>query len=254
MKKHILRLAAVSVLAMSPSFASTMVGVELQLLIDVSSSVSAAEFNLQRQGFANAFLDPIVISNIEANDGGIAVQVIQWGSVSQQQVSIDWTQLQTAADSKAFSTQLATMKRAFSGGLTAVQAALLYGSSQFADNGFDGRRRIADVSGDGGCNDPRVSGKPACGNAGQDAMTKAGITVNGLVMLAGSHDNAEAYYLSDVLTNGGVLFRAANYADFERAIIEKIRFETTNIPEPSTWAMIVTGLAGLMISVRRRRA
>jgi hypothetical protein len=248
MTKHILRLAAIFALAIAPSFAATMVGVELQLLIDVSASVSAAEYNLQRGGYAAAFLDPIVISNIESQPGGIAVQVIQWAGVKQQKVSIDWTHLQTAADSKAFSAQLATMKRAFVGGLTAVQAAMLFGSTQFDTNAFVGKRRISDVSGDGFCNDP----KGGCGTPGQSAMIANNVLVNGLVI--GGDPKVEAYYLSDVVTKGGVVYKAATYADFEAAIIAKIRRETSNVPEPSTWAMIVTGLAGLMLSVRRRTA
>jgi hypothetical protein len=252
MKKHILRLAAVSVLALSPSFAATMVGVELQLLIDVSASISTAQYALQRDGYAAAFLDPIVIENIEAlaedGGGGIAVQVVQWAGEKQQTVSIDWTQLQTEADSKAFSAELSKMKRAFVGGLTAVQAALLFGSTQFA-NDFDGKRLITDISGDGFCNDPLKGG---CGVGGKDAMIAEGVLVNGLVI--GGEKAVEDYYESDVVTKGGVVYKAAAYADFEEAIIAKIRAETADVPEPSTWAMIVTGLAGLMVSVRRRRA
>jgi hypothetical protein len=248
MKKYVLRLAAVSALAMSSSFAATMVGVELQLLIDVSASVSAAEYQLQRGGYAAAFLDPIVISNIEKQDGGIAVQVIQWAGVAQQKIAIDWTQLQTEADAKAFSAQLASMKRLFVGGLTAVQSALLFGSTQFATNDFNGLRKITDISGDGACNDPKVG----CANPGQMAMIAAGILVNGLVI--GGDPAVEAYYQSDVITKGGTVYTAKSYDDFQSAITSKIRAETSLVPEPSTWAMIVTGLAGLMLSVRRRRA
>lgn len=248
MRKNILRLAAISALAIAPSFADTMVGVELQLLIDVSASVTTAQYNLQRDGYAAAFLDATVLANIEGQEGGIAVQVVQWAGETQQKVVIDWTQLQTADDAKAFSALLAKMPRAFVGGLTAVQAAMLFGAPLFEDNGFDGKKLITDVSGDGACNDP----KAGCGVGGQSAMKSAGVTVNGLVI--GGDPVVEAYYASDVVTNGGIVFTAKDHSDFEAAITEKIRFETGGVPEPSTWAMIVTGLAGLMLSVRRRNA
>lgn len=249
MRKHILRLAAVAALALPSSFAATIVGVELQLLIDVSASISATEYKLQRGGYAAAFLDPVVIANIESQPGGIAVQVIQWSGAKQQKISIDWTHLQTAADAAAFSAMLAKMPRAFTGGLTAVQAAMLFGSTQFATNEFVGKKKIADVSGDGDCNDP----KGACGLVGQTAMAKAGVLVNGLVI--GGDPKVEAYYESDVVTAGGVVYKASSFADFEKAVIAKIRAETaTDVPEPASWTIAAAGLAGLLVSARRRAA
>lgn len=249
MRNTFFRLVALAVLALPSSFAATMVGVELQLLIDVSGSISAAEYALQRDGYAAAFMDPVVIANIENQPGGIAVQVIQWAGVTQQKISIDWTHLQNGTDSKAFAASIAKMPRAFVGGRTAVQAALLFGSTQFAGNEFIGKKLISDVSGDGACNDPRAG----CGVGGQAAMAKAGVLVNGLVI--GGDPAVEAYYASDVVTFGGVVYKASSFADFEKAIIAKIRAETsTDVPEPSSWTIATAGLAGLLVSARRRRA
>jgi hypothetical protein len=250
MKKQILRLAALSALAVSSSFATPMATVGLQLLIDVSASISAAEYQLQRAGYAAAFLDPTVIANIEAQPDGILVQTVHWAGQAQQKEVIGWTKISNKAEATAFAAKLAVMPRGFVGGLTGVQAALLFGSTQFA--AIDAKRLITDISGDGFCNDPGAGKAGFCGTAGKDAMTKLGVRVNGLVI--GGDPVVEAYYLSDVVTNGGIVYKAADFKAFESALVAKIRAETSNVPEPSTWALILTGLAGLMISARRRSA
>lgn len=230
--------------------AATLVGVELQLLVDVSASISAAEFQLQRSGYAAAFNEPSIIAAIEANEGGIAVQMVHWSGVDQQKIVIDWTHLTDAASSKAFSAKIAAAPRSFVAGLTAVQAVLLFGSTQF-DNDFQGKKLITDISGDGFCNDP---GKGLCGTAGKDAMTALKVRVNGLVI--DGDPAVESYYKTDVLTNGGKLFTAASSDDFGAAIIQKILAEAdphneTALPEPSAQLMILVGLATLAIGARR---
>jgi hypothetical protein len=52
---------AVGTTAAAPAWAATLVGTELVLSVDVSSSIDASEFTLQRQSYANAFRDPDVI-------------------------------------------------------------------------------------------------------------------------------------------------------------------------------------------------
>jgi hypothetical protein len=252
MKKTILRLAACAVLSLATASAATIVGVELQILVDVSGSVSSAEYALQQAGYAAAFNDSSVIANIAANKGGIAVQVIQWSGVAQQGIAIDWTHLTNAAEAKAFADAVAKMPRLYFGGTSAVQAALLFGSAQFASNGFEGKR-ISNMVGDGLCNEPA----PSCGLAGQAAMAKADVLVNALVV--SSDPAVKAYYASDVVTGGGVVFSANSFSDFEKAIIEKVRAETmaephTATPEPSSLAMIALGLGALAIRIRRRTA
>lgn len=247
-----LHLAVCAVLSLAPAAAATIVGVELQILVDVSGSVSSAEYGLQQAGYAAAFNDAAVAANIAAHKGGIAVQVIQWSGVAQQGVAIDWTHLTNAAEAKAFAAAVAKMPRLYFGGTSAVQAALLFGSAQFASNGFEGKR-ISNMVGDGLCNEPT----PSCGLAGQAAMAKAGVLVNALVV--SSDPAVKAYYASDVVTGGGAVFSASSFSDFEKAIIEKVRAETmaepdTGTPEPSSWAMIALGLGALAIRIRRRTA
>ncbi len=249
MKKQLFKLVALSALTVSSTFAVTMVGVELQLLVDVSGSISAAEYALQKAGYASAFMDLGIIGNIEAQPGGVAVQYVEWAGKAQQKIVVDWTLLTDAASSNAFAAAILAAPRSFKSGLTGVQGVLSFGAPLFASNDFDGDELITDISGDGRCNDPGVG---LCGVAGQAAMTAAGVKVNGLVI--GTTPSVLAYYSSDVVTNGGIVYNAKVIADFEDVVTTKISDETSLVPEPSTWAMVITGLAGLMISARRRRA
>ncbi len=251
MRQMLYRLAAVSALAIVPSFSATMVGVELQLLVDVSGSISAAEFALQKAGYASAFMDAGIIANIEAQtakSGGVAVQYVEWAGKDQQKVVIDWALLTDGASSNAFAAAILAAPRSFKAGLTGVQGALAFGSPLFDSNDFDGLKQITDISGDGFCNDPSAG----CGTSGKDSMTKAGVRVNGLVL--GAVPSVLQYYTDNVVTNGGIVYNAAVIADFADVLRTKLRDETTASPEPATWGMIAAGLAGLVLASRRRRA
>ncbi len=57
-------------LVSAPAYALTEVDTELQLLMDVSGSVSASEFNLQLQGYVDAFYSQAVQDAIlDTSDG-----------------------------------------------------------------------------------------------------------------------------------------------------------------------------------------
>ena len=75
------------------------VAVELALLVDVSGSVSGAEFDLQRSGYANAFLDA-GIQNAISSGGGVAATLIYWSSAAQQAIGVGWSLLNDAASAE----------------------------------------------------------------------------------------------------------------------------------------------------------
>ena len=67
------------------------VDIELVLSVDVSRSIDAWEFDLQRQGYANAFRDERVLEAIASGQlQRIAVTLIEWSGVMEQAVVIDW--------------------------------------------------------------------------------------------------------------------------------------------------------------------
>jgi hypothetical protein len=83
---------AVGTTAAAPAWAATLVGTELVLSVDVSGSIDASEFTLQRQSYANAFRDSDVISLIAASPNGIAVTLQYWATITHS--SLGWFHLQ----------------------------------------------------------------------------------------------------------------------------------------------------------------
>ena len=125
------------------------VDLELALLVDVSGSVSPAEFSTQRTGYVNAFTDPGLIDAIVNGDiGAIAVTFWYWSGGSQQQQAVGWTLINDAASALAFSNAIGAAARPFFGA-TAPGSAINAVVPTFATNGFEGRFQKIDVSGDG---------------------------------------------------------------------------------------------------------
>jgi hypothetical protein len=231
-----------------PVVQATPVAAELLLLVDVSGSINNSEFLLQRTGYANAFLDAAVQTLIADTPGGIAASLVYWSGAGQQSVAVGWTLLTDGSSADAFSTAIAAAGRPFNGN-TAVQSALNYGGPLFA-NDFEGSRLIIDISGDGADNNSPGGLLPT---GGRDNALGAGVTtINGLVI--GGSAAVANYYTNNVI--GGVnaqLFTASSFADFDRALVEKITFEVSEIPEPSVLLMLGSGLVGLSLLGRRFR-
>jgi Protein of unknown function (DUF1194) len=158
-----------------PATAQRKVPVDLALVlaVDVSGSMDEDEQALQRQGYADAFKHPNVISAIRdaGASGRIAVAYVEWSEVAN--TTIDWTLIGGAKDAQAFAARLASepiargRRTSISGGLQAAMA-LIDSSPYFA------ARRVIDISGDGANN----SGEPV--EQARDAAVADNITINGL--------------------------------------------------------------------------
>jgi hypothetical protein len=111
--------ALFTALAMSLAAGSAQaqtVELELVLAIDASSSVDAAEFALQRDGVARAFMHPNVHAAISiAGQRGIAVTVLQWADNENRVVQNDWVLIQSASEAIAFGQQILAAQRMASG-------------------------------------------------------------------------------------------------------------------------------------------
>ena len=225
------------------------VDLELQLLVDVSGSVDDDEFELQRDGYVDAFEDAGIQSAImNGAIGSIAVQYIYWSSFDQQAVSVDWTLIDSKATSDAFAAAIAAAPRSFSG-FTGVQNALDFGVDEFADNGFEGTRLVMDVSGDGADNECGFGG--ICGTGGRDAALAVVDTINGVVI--GGEAGVFDYYQNSVIGgDNAFVVTADNFDDFGAAVNEKILKEISVVPVPTTLLLMGLGFAGLGYQRRKQ--
>ena len=195
--------------------ASETCRVALTLALDVSSSVDAGEHRLQIDGLASALRHPEVREAILLPGMSVALQVFEWSGKEQQNVIRDWVAVASAADLDRLAADLETHERSFLGGQTALGHALDFALTQIM-RGPDCWARKIDVSGDGQTNEgPRPHDLYWRRSFGD-------VVVNGLAIEA--HVAGLYEYYRDFVIRGPEAFaiRADNYADFERAMREKL--------------------------------
>ena len=96
----LLRLVALSLLfAFSASAQDKKeVDLALALAIDISGSIDPDEAKLQREGYVQAFRDPVIVKAIlGGSHGRIAVAYYEWSDAWVQRLLIDWTLLDSEA-------------------------------------------------------------------------------------------------------------------------------------------------------------
>ena len=88
-----------------PAFAEPEVDVELFLAVDVSRSMTPAELEIQRRGYAEALRSNEVIAAIEGGlIGAIAVTFVEWAGQHSQRVVVPWTVITNREQAHAFAT------------------------------------------------------------------------------------------------------------------------------------------------------
>src|SRR5690349_21395325 len=109
-------LALLAVVAKSAPTAGA--GLALVLAVDVSASVTADSYVLQRDGIARAFENRRLVNAISAVPGGIQALVLEWSDPDRTEVAIGWTRLADADSAAVFAAAVRATKHS-SGGLTA---------------------------------------------------------------------------------------------------------------------------------------
>ncbi|MFT4550366.1 MAG: hypothetical protein ACI8XO_004935 [Verrucomicrobiales bacterium] len=214
-----LALLVVILMLLIPRAEAVLVDVELSLVIDVSNSVDVSEYNLQMDGYANAFRDPAVQANIlGGTEGAIAVNAVFFASDYFTTTLDSWRILDSAVAIEDFADELDVFPRPGGGG-TDIASGMDRSRLLFDANGFESSNQVMDVSGDGTSNVIETS-------SARDAAETADIKVNGLPIDNGVTTTISDYYAANVVTPGGFVEIASTFADFEAAVKRKILMET----------------------------
>lgn len=192
------------------------VDVALVLAVDVSGSVNAERFELQRRGYAAAFSSREVIDAIAAGmNRTIAVTLVEWSGIGHQHQTVGWTLVHDAASAEAFGSAIAEAPRVFSD-WTSISGALDFAVVLLHDSGFDAARRVIDVSGDGINNNGR-----AASEARDDAL-RSGIVINGLPILT-EYPSLDEYYRDNVVGGpNSFVVAVSDFSSFGTAILSKL--------------------------------
>jgi hypothetical protein len=219
---------AVAALVPVVALAAEEVDLLLVLAVDVSRSIDAAKFQLQREGYAAAVSDPRVLEAIgSGHTGKIGLAFLEWSGVGAQRVVIDWTKIGDAGSAKDFGDRLLEAPRSFAD-RTSISGAIEFAMGLFDRAPYAAGRRTIDVSGDGTNN----AGRDVA--ALRDEAVAKGITINGLVILSDNpmswnpdHTNPPGglanYYRNNVVGGPSAFVMVAeNFNSFGQAIVKKM--------------------------------
>ncbi len=211
--------------------AQTAVDLQLVLAVDVSGSVNHERFELQKQGYVAAFRNAQVLQAIRSGPNqSIAVTMVQWTGPFLQFQVIPWTLIKDEASAHAMAAAIQATPRRLASGGTSISGAIDYSATLFADSPFKAERRVIDVSGDGANNRGRSVVQA------RDEAVNAGITINGLPILA-FEMFLDRYYRDFVIGGpGAFMIVAESFEDFAGAVLKKMIIEIAGGAPPAALA------------------
>jgi Protein of unknown function (DUF1194) len=199
----------------------------LVLAVDVSGSVDAQRYALQMEGIAKAFEDRDVQRTILSGPNrSMTVALVEWSNTAA--LTIPWTLIASPADAQAFAEKVRHAPRTDNAFTCMSRALQLVEGKVLPFAPVPAERIIIDVSGDGhdNCNlSPPV-------DAMRDRLVAAGVTINGLPILAGNEAaTLEDWYRTNVIGgNAAFIETARGFDDFGRAIRQKFMVEVSALP------------------------
>ncbi len=205
------------------------VDLELVLALDSSGSVNGREFNLQLQGYIDAFRNPAVVDAVTNGDtGAIAVALLIWAGDRHDgiRVVVDWTLIDSPEAAERFVEQILETPRYMLRDGTSLSNVIDFSARMIARNDYEGDRKVIDISGDGTNNigfEPTVA---------RDLAIQAGITINGLAILT-DFPELDLYFGENVVGGpGAFVVTAQNFQAFSAAVLNKLVREIAALPGP----------------------
>ncbi len=211
-------------LAATPAVAQPAdVDLLLALAVDASGSIDPDEFQLQREGYAEALTHPSVLAAIRARPrGAIAVAMVEWGSPAGAATVVEWMRLADGASAIALAEAIRRAPRSPQS-WNAIGDALDHCTRLIATSPFHAAERVIDLSGDG----PDLRSHILAATA-RDAAVSAGITVNALAVAAAGQVTrageplAETYRREVIGGPGAFVVTAEDRRDIARALRAKL--------------------------------
>ena len=204
---------------------SIPVDLELAFVVDASGSIDDDELYLQRKGYADALVNPRVISAITSGFlRSIAIAYIEFSGTGCSQISVNWTRVYNQSSAKEFGNKILSLPRIDCLGGNAIGEAVALTVGSIENNQFEGTRRVIDVSGDG----PNTLA-PSIEVVRAEAVGKQ-ITINALAIERPSMPDLPEYFKRSVAGgSGSFVMKVENRSAFAKAILRKILREIADI-------------------------
>jgi hypothetical protein len=209
--------------------AQSRVDLTLVLAVDASGSVDDDRFELQKQGYAKAFLNPRVLNAIKnGNEGAIAISMVQWTGPTLHVIMVPWTVIRDQRSAQAAAALISASPRQIFGGGTSLSGAIDFSVLMLNASPYRGERKVIDISGDGSNN----LGRPA--EQARDEAVKMGVRINGLPILAVEPDLDQYFRASVIGGPGAFIIPVKSYDAFGEAIMRKLVQEISQDQKPQT--------------------
>ncbi|MBM3559202.1 MAG: DUF1194 domain-containing protein [Alphaproteobacteria bacterium] len=213
-------------MAATAQAADQPVDLELVFAVDVSASIDLDELKLQRDGVAQALLDPSILAAIAGGSyGRIAVAYVEWAETAR--MVVDWHVVDGAASAQFVADAIRAAPERL-GTVTSISSAIDRGIDLFETSGYEGSRRVIDIASDG----RNLHGRPV--QLARDDAIARGITINALVVATralapGAAEELRDYFRSLVI-GGPRSFAMIAYGieDFPRAMAAKLAAEISD--------------------------
>ena len=196
----------------------------LVLGLDVSGSVDAAEYQLQRGGLATALLSPAVTEVfLRQHAAPIDIAVFEWSGPSHQIVILPWTTVADRATLAALANTLHNSPRIAGDPTTAIGSAMSFASDLLVSRQHCWKQTV-DLSADGLANTgprPQDVAPPA---------VAANITINALVIGSANTKGLSSYFSEYVVRGPDAFVEVAlGFDDYANAMERKLLRELQSI-------------------------